>query len=145
MVTKTETQTFVYSTFIRTTPEKLWEALTQGNFSEQYWMGYRIELEPRVGGRMRMIPPKGVSTKWEDSGKVLAWQPVTKLSYEFAVKDTPELAAKRDGFSRVTFDLRPVKNLVRLQVVHENLQPEDIGNDPNSLRGVNNGWPAVLS
>src|SRR5262245_58561157 len=130
MAVQTETQTFVYSTFIRTTPEKLWEALTNGDFSEQYWMGYRLSFEPKVGGRLRMTPPAGKPSKWQDSGKVLAWEPVSKLAYEFAVKDTPEVAAKRNGFSRVTFNLHPVKNLVRLNVVHENLVSDDIGTDP---------------
>ena len=54
MVTKTQTQTFVYDTYIRTTPEKLWEALTNGDFSEQYWKGYRIELEQKTGGRIQI-------------------------------------------------------------------------------------------
>ncbi len=145
MSVKPETHAFVYTTFIRTTPEKLWNALTQGDFSEQYWMGYRIEMEPQAGGRFRMNPPAGTASKWQDTGKVLTWEPVRKLAYEFAVKDSPELAAKRHGFSRVTFDLQPVRDLVRLNVMHENLVSEDIGHDPHSLRGVNNGWPAVLS
>ena len=145
MVTKTETQTYVYATFIRTTKEKLWEALTNGDFTEQYWMGFRLELEPRAGGRFRMIPAKGGPNKWNDDGKVLACEPGRKLVYEFAIKDAPEVAAKRDGYSRVTYELQPMGDLVRLQVVHENLLPDDIGKDTNTLRGVNNGWPAVMS
>jgi uncharacterized protein YndB with AHSA1/START domain len=39
---------FVYATYIRTTPEKLWEALTKGDFSEKYWFGFRIELQLRA-------------------------------------------------------------------------------------------------
>ena len=54
MTTRTKTETFVYATFIRTTPEKLWEALTSGDFSEKYWFGFRVEVEQRVGvGLMR--------------------------------------------------------------------------------------------
>jgi uncharacterized protein YndB with AHSA1/START domain len=145
MVIKTETQTYVYATYIRTTPEKLWEALTSGDFSEQYWMGYRIELEQRAGGRVRLVPPKGGTGKWDESGKVLACEPGRKLVYEFALKDTPEVAAKRDGPSRVTYELQPMGDLVRLRLVHENLLPEDTEKDPNTMRGINNGWPAVLS
>ena len=68
MVTTTETQTFVYATYIRTTPEKLWAALTQGEFSRQYWMGNRIELEERVGGRVRILPSEGGKAIWNVSG-----------------------------------------------------------------------------
>src|SRR5690348_11623829 len=124
---KAETQTFMYTTYIRTTPEKLWAALTQGDFTEQYWMGNRMELELRAGGRLRMVPPKGSSGKWQDSGKVLACEPGRKLVYEFAIKEAPEVAAKRDGFSRVTYELHPQGDLVRLQLTHENLIGDDIG------------------
>src|SRR5262249_46217047 len=121
MVTKTETLTFVYATYIRTTPEKLWEALTQGDFSEKYWMGYRIEVEPRAGGRIRILPPKGGRAVWDDSGKVLACEPGRKLVYEFSLNDSPEVAAKRDGPSRVTYELKPMGDMVQLRLIHENL------------------------
>jgi uncharacterized protein YndB with AHSA1/START domain len=145
MVIKTETQTFVYATYIRTTPEKLWEALTHGAFSEKYWMGYHIELEPRVGGRVRILPPSGGKEIWNESGKVLAWEPGRKLVYEFSLNDPPEFASRRDGPSRVTYELQPLDNMVRLRLIHENLLPEDTSNDPNTTRGINNGWPAILS
>jgi len=147
MVTKTqaETQTFVYATYIRTTPEKLWAALTQGEFSKQYWMGFRIEPEPRAGGRIRIVPPEGGKAIWNENGKVLAWEPGRKLVYEFSLNDPPEVAAKRNGPSRVTYDLQPIGDMVRLRLIHENLLDEDTGKDPNTLRGINNGWPAILS
>ena len=144
MVTKTETQTFVYATYIRTTPEKLWEALTHGDFSEKYWMGSRVEIEQRAGGRFRLLPPKGKESKFND-GKVLACEPGRKLVYEFALKDTPDVAAKRDGPSRVTYELTPVGSQVRFRVIHENLVRDDLATDPDSLKGVDNGWPAVIS
>src|SRR4029077_7295213 len=125
MITKTETQTFVYATYIRTTPEKLWEALTQGEFSKQYWMGYRIDLEQRTGGRVRILPPEGGKVIWDDAGKVLACEPGRKLVYEFSLKDAPEVAPKRDGPSRVTYELQPLGEMVRLRLTHENLLPED--------------------
>jgi len=147
MVTKTaaQTQTFVYATYIRTTPEKLWEALTNGDFSEQYWKGYRIELEQRVGGRVRILPPQGGKAIWDESGKVLAWEPIHRLAYEFSLNDPAEVAAKRDGPSRVTYELTPQGEMVRLRLIHENLISEDTEKDPNSTRGINNGWPAILS
>jgi uncharacterized protein YndB with AHSA1/START domain len=146
MQTKEQTPDFIYATYIRTTPEKLWEALTNGDFSEQYWMGHRVEVEQRAGGRIRIAPPQGVETPCGDhTGKVLACEPGRKLVYEFVVTDPPEVAAKRNGPSRVTYELTPMGDQVRLLLIHENLLSEDTEKDPNNKRGINNGWPAILS
>ena len=136
---------FIYATYIRTTPEKLWQALTSGDFSEKYWFGFRIELELKAGGKVRILPPKGMETIGDHAGTVLACEPCRKLVYTWNVKDTPALAAKRDGLSRVTYELTPSGPVVKLRIIHENLLPEDVEKDPNTLRGVNNGWPAVIS
>jgi uncharacterized protein YndB with AHSA1/START domain len=140
-----EKPTFVYATFIRTTPEKLWEALTNGDFSEKYWFGSRIQIEPRGGGSMRISLPKGMEEKGDFAGKVLVFEPCRKLVYTWNPKDKPELAAKRDGPSRVTYELTPMGSQVKLRLIHENLLPEDIEKDPTTFKGINNGWPAVLS
>jgi uncharacterized protein YndB with AHSA1/START domain len=146
MTTTRKTETFVYATYIRTTPEKLWEALTSGDFSEKYWMGFRIEAELKAGGRIRIRAPKGTEEKYGDhAGEVLVCDPPRRLTYTWNVKDKPELAAKRDGLSRVTYELTPMGPQVKLRVIHENLLPEDVETDPNTFRGVNNGWPAVMS
>lgn len=136
---------FVYATFIRTTPEKLWEALTSAEFSEKYWMGFRIEIELKPGGSVRILPPKGLERYGDHAGEVLVYEPFRKLVYTWNPKDKPELAGKRDGLSRVTYELTPMGPLVRLRLIHENLLPEDLEKDPNTFHGVNNGWPAVLS
>ena len=140
-------ETFVYATYIRTTPEKLWEALTSGEFSVKYWMGFRIELELKAGGRLRILPPKGQEHLGNHAGEVLECEPFRKLVYTWnqADKDSPEITQKRQGLSRVTYELKPMGNQVRLRLIHENLLPEDIQKDPNTFQGVNNGWPAVLS
>jgi hypothetical protein len=65
--------------------------------------------------------------------------------YTWAPKDNPDVAEKRNGLSRVTYELKPMVDQVRLRLIHENLLPEDIEHDPNTFRGVNNGWPAVIS
>jgi uncharacterized protein YndB with AHSA1/START domain len=138
---------FVYATFIRTTPEKLWEALTNGDFSEKYWMGYRIEVEQKAGGKIRILPPKGMEKQGDHAGEVLVCEPNRKLVYTWnqTQKDPPEVTKKRNGLSRVTYELTPKGPQVRLRLIHENLLPEDIEKDPNTFRGINNGWPAVLS
>lgn len=140
-----EKQTFVYATFIRTTPEKLWQALTNGDFSQKYWMGFRIEVELKVGGTVRIQPPKGMEEHGDHVGKVLVCEPYRKLIYTWNPKDKPEVAAKRDSLSRVTYELTPMGAQVKFRLIHENLLPEDIEKDPNTFRGINNGWPAVIS
>jgi uncharacterized protein YndB with AHSA1/START domain len=144
MTTKTKTEMFVYATFIRTTPEKLWEALTSGDFSEKYWFGFRVELEPKVGGRIRVLPPKGSVGRSDHGGEVLAFEKFKKLSYTW-MKEKHEGDGKRDGLSRVTYEITPVGEHVKLRLIHENLISDDVVADPNSFQGINNGWPAVIS
>jgi len=140
-----ETIEFVYAIYIRTTPKKLWEALTSGDFSGKYWFGFRFEVEQKVGGKVRIIPPKGMEEHGDHSGTVLECEPGHKLVYTWNQKDEPEVAAKRKSLSRVTYELTPMAPQVKLRLIHENLLPEDLEKDPNTLRGINNGWPAVLS
>lgn len=136
---------FVYSTFIRTTPEKLWEALTSGDFSEKYWFGFRIEAELKAGGKIRILPPKGMEPHGDHAGEVLVCEPGRKLVYTWQQNDKPEIAKKRNGLSRVTYEITPMGPQVKLRLLHENLLPEDTDKDPTSFKGVNNGWPAVIS
>ena len=77
---KTKNQTFVYAIYIRTTAEKLWEALTNPDFSEKYWMGFRFEGELKAGGRMRILPPKGKEHLGTHAGEVLVCEPLRKLT-----------------------------------------------------------------
>jgi uncharacterized protein YndB with AHSA1/START domain len=140
-----DTQEFIHTTFIRTTPEKLWEALTSGDFSEKYWFGCRVEMELKVGGALRILPPKEMAHKGDHAGKILECEPYRKLSYTWNPKDNPDVAKKRQSLSRVTYELTPMGPLVKLRLIHENLLPDDIEQNPNKFQGVNNGWPAVLS
>ncbi len=136
---------FVYATYIRTTPEKLWAALTSPDFSAQYWMGFRFEVELRVGGRVRILPPHQPEVFGDHAGEVLACEPGRLLTYTFCPKDQPAVAAKRVSPSRVTYELTPMGEMVKLRLLHENLLPEDVETNPNQFRGINNGWPAILS
>ena len=140
-----ETTDFVYTTYIRTTPEKLWQALTSADFSEKYWFGFRIELELRAGGTVRILPPKGMERHGDHAGDVLVCEPNRRLVYTWNQKDKPEIAQKRQSLSRVTYELTPMGPQVRLRLIHENLLPEDVEKDPNTFKGINNGWPAVIS
>lgn len=140
-----ENTEFVYATYIRTTPEKLWEALTNGEFSVKYWGGYRIELEQKAGGKVRILPPRDIERLGDHAGEVLACEPGRKLVYTWNQKESPDVAKKRNGPSRVTYEITPMGPMVRLRLIHENLLPEDIERDPGKFKGINNGWPAVIS
>jgi uncharacterized protein YndB with AHSA1/START domain len=140
-----QTMEFIYATFIRTTPEKLWEALTSGEFSQKYWFGFRFEAELKAGGTVRIHPPPGMEQHGEHKGKVLVCEPNRKLVYTWQQNDPPEIAKKRDGLSRVTYELTPMGSQVKLRLIHENLLPEDVEKDPTTFKGINNGWPAVIS
>jgi len=102
-------------------------------------------MELKTGGNMRILPPKGMENVGDHAGKVLVCEPYRKLVYTWNPKDTPEVAKKRESLSRVTYELTQMGPLVKLRLIHENLLPEDFGGDPNKFKGINNGWPAVLS
>ncbi|GII84123.1 ArsR family transcriptional regulator [Sphaerisporangium siamense] len=139
---------FVYTTYINTTPERLWQALTEPAFTRRYW-GVTFESEWKTGS----------AVVWRESGVtmadpeqvVLESDPYRRLSYTWHTF-TPEFAKAHDVAeemfgtwaserrSKVTFDIEPVDGMVKLTVVHD-------GFDPGSkvLEGVSQGWPRILA
>jgi uncharacterized protein YndB with AHSA1/START domain len=140
----TETQTFVYATYIKTTPEKLWQALTDGNFSEKYWFGFRISSDWKTGSPVYIRNPEFLEGKGDIEGKVLACDPPRRLTYTFGSGLDP-LASQRKAPTQVTYEITPVGSMVKFTLTHENLLAQDVDKSPNTLRGVNNGWPAIVS
>ena len=124
---------FVYTTYIETTPEKLWHALTDGDFTERYWFGHRVASAWEIGSPYKFTN-HGKNTI---EGKVLAFEPPKRLSYSWD-NVSPEL--KHERSSRVTFDLEPRGKVVKLTVTHDNL---DEGG--KTFRGVSGGWPMVIA
>jgi uncharacterized protein YndB with AHSA1/START domain len=123
---------FVYVTYIATTPEKLWEALTSGDFTEKFWFGSRIESDWKVGSPFKIhtgVPDKD----WQ--GKVLQCDPPRLLSYSFRVMGSSE------HFSRVLFQLEQNGPVVKLTLTHDELDEKD----EKFIKGISGGWPAVLS
>jgi uncharacterized protein YndB with AHSA1/START domain/DNA-binding transcriptional ArsR family regulator len=139
---------FVYTTYIRTTPEQLWQALTDPAFTRRYWnAGFETDWKP------------GSTMTWDLGGVVVAdpeqvvleSEPYRRLSFTWHTF-SPELNASH-GFteevseriaaeprSKATFEIEPVGDSVRLTVVHEGLDPDGL---VKSMIG--NGWPLVLS
>jgi uncharacterized protein YndB with AHSA1/START domain len=124
---------FVYTTYIETTPEKLWQTLTDGDFTERYWFGHRVASNWEIGS------PYKFTRQGADriEGKVLAFDPPKRLSYTW---DPCSPEAKRERTSRVTFDLEPRGKVVKLTVTHDNL--EEGG---KTFRDISGGWPMVLA
>lgn len=126
---------FVYVTFIRTTPEKLWSALTDANQMKEYWLGMHIESEWRTGAEWRMLFPDG---RVADSGKVLEVERPKRIRLKWRNEFRPEL--KAEGFAFCTIEIEPYGKGVRLSIAHTIERA-----DSKFIQAVSGGWPKVLS
>jgi uncharacterized protein YndB with AHSA1/START domain/DNA-binding transcriptional ArsR family regulator len=143
-----EKPSFVYTTYIQTTPERLWEALTSPAFTERYWNA-SFETDWMPDSEM-VWNIRGVRVAHPDQ-VVLETDPYRRLSYTWHTF-TPELARALDASeevfaaaaaeprSKVTFELEPAGSAVKLTVIHDDFPPES-----RAARLVSNGWPQVLS
>jgi len=139
---------FVYTTYIKTTPEDLWQALTDPAFTRRYW-GVAFDTDWRVGSTMGW--EEGGNTVADPEQVVLGSEPYRRLSYTWHTV-TPEwakavgigndlcakLAAERR--SKVTFEIEPHGELIKLTVVHD-----DFDEDSTMHSMVSQGWPELLS
>src|SRR4051794_29514832 len=127
--------TFVYVTYIRTTPEKLWSALTDVEFMKQYWFGAHCESKWTSGSSWRMVLPDG---RIADSGEIVEADPPRRLVIRWQHQNRPELEA--EGPSLCTMDLAPEGTSVKLTITHS------IESDPSKfIEAVSGGWPKILS
>jgi uncharacterized protein YndB with AHSA1/START domain len=126
---------FVYVTYVRTTPEKLWQALTDPEFTRQYWIGTWQDCEWKPGASWRIMFPDG---RVADSGEVLEIEPYRRLVLKWRNEFKPEL--RDEGYSRATFELEPQGTSVKLTVIHELAKPGS-----KFIDAVSNGWPLILS
>jgi uncharacterized protein YndB with AHSA1/START domain len=126
---------FVYVTYIRTTPEKLWQALIDPEFTRRYWVETWQDCEWKPGASWRIMIPDG---RVADSGEVLEIEPGRRLVLKWRNEFMPEMHA--DGYSRMTYELEQQGDAVKLTLIHEIDKP-----DSKLIEGVSNGWPAILS
>jgi len=126
----------VYTIYIASTPEKVWEALTSAEFSRKYFFGNAVEVELKVGGKYIVRQSDGAL---HISGEVVACEPLKKLTFTFNV-DWPALIGKL-GPTLVSYDIEPVGDAVRLTMTESHDRPlsDDI------LSGGRQGWPVILS
>jgi len=128
---------FVYVTYIRATPEKVWSAITDRDIAAQYWGCHRNVSDWKVGSKWEHQRADG-SDAVDIVGTVTESDRPRRLVISWA---SPADAADPAKVSRVAFDIEPHKDdAVRLTVTHSELEPGS-----QMLRDVSDGWPLVLS
>jgi uncharacterized protein YndB with AHSA1/START domain len=126
---------FVYVTYIRTTPEKLWSALTDMEFMKQYWFGIHFESQWTAGSSWKLVYPNGRNT---DAGKIVEAEPRRRLVIRWQHQDKPEL--KAEGESHCTMEMGSSGPAVKLSITHT------IKREPsNFIAAVSVAWPMVIS
>jgi uncharacterized protein YndB with AHSA1/START domain len=125
---------FVYITYIETTPEKLWEALTNSDFSRRYWWDTSVVSDWEVGSLFSLV----LNGRTTDVGEVLEADRPRRLSHTF--RHILNEAARNEQPSRVTFALEQHGKLVKLTLTHEDFAEESVIFD-----AISKGWPAIMS
>jgi len=126
----------VYVTYIASTPEKVWQALTDPEFTKGYFGGFEIEVEPRTGGKFLLRYPDG---RVHMSGHVVEWSPPRRFSCTWLVEGMPDFRELPECL--VTYDIEQAGGAVKLTMTeaHSWDIPDEI------LAGGRTGWPAILS
>ena len=146
--TPMEKPEFVYTTYINTTPEQLWKGLTDPAFTLRYW-GQAFESDWKVGSMMIWKP--GEVTIADPAQVILEYDPFRRLAYTWHTftQELADLHGFSDEFlakvaserrSKVTFDIEPLGEMVKLTVVHDDFEPGS-----TVLESVSGGWPQLLS
>ena len=129
-----EKPNLVYLTYIRTTPEKLWAAITKPEFTRQYWgAGHTNVSDWKKGSKWEHISGDETPEVYV-VGEVLESIPPKRLVLTWADPAEPE------DVSRVTFEIEPIEDMVRLNVVHGDFKPGSV-----MANKVSQGWPLVLA
>lgn len=126
---------FVHVTYIRTSPDKLWAALTQPEFTRRYWAETWQESEWKAGADWRLMIPDG---RVGDVGRILEIDPPNKLVLEWSIDFPPDL--KAEGPTRVTYLIEPAGTAVKLTLMQETTVP-----DSRIIDAMSQGWPHLLA
>jgi uncharacterized protein YndB with AHSA1/START domain len=127
--------TFVYVTYIRTTPEKLWAALTQPEFTKRYWAETWQESGWKAGSNWRLMIPDG---RVGDVGRILEIDHPRKLVIEWSIDFQPEL--KAEGPTRVTYELEPAGTAVKFTLTQETPVAKS-----KIIDAMSQGWPHLFA
>ena len=127
--------TFVYVTYIRTTQERLWSALTDAEFMKKYWSGFHCESQWVAGSPWKMLAP---DNQLFDDGEIVEAVAPRRLVIRWQHQKMPEL--KAEGASLCTMELEPNGTAVKLSITHS------IERDPSKfIAAVSGGWPKIVS
>jgi uncharacterized protein YndB with AHSA1/START domain len=127
--------TFVHVAYIRTTPERLWSALTDSQVMKQYWFGVRCECLWTAGSSWKLFYPDGRNT---DSGEIVEAEPPRRLVIRWRHQENPDL--KAEGDSLCAMELVPSGPAVRLSLSHT------VDRDPSKfIAAVSAAWPMVIA
>jgi uncharacterized protein YndB with AHSA1/START domain len=126
---------FVYVTYIRTTPEKLWQGLIDPEFTRRYWCETWQDCEWKPGASWKLMIPDG---RIGDSGEIVEIDHPRRLVLTWRNEFKPELSA--EGDSRLSCELEKVGESVKLTLIHEIDKPES-----KLIQAVSGGWPHILA
>jgi len=127
--------TFLYVTYIRTSPDELWRALTTPEFISRYWLGATAEADWKKGGAWKLVFADG---RVADSGEIVEFDAPKRLGIKWRNEWKPEF--HDEGWSFCTMELEPVGEAVKLTVTHT-MQRENA----RFIGAVGGGWPQILS
>lgn len=129
------TSSFVYVTYVRTTPDAMWSALTDADRMKQYWFGMHCESPWTAGSSWKRLAGDGSLV---DVGEIVSVEAPRRLVIRWRHEKHPELRA--EGDSLCTMELEPCGTAVRLSLTHS------IEREPSTLiAAVSEGWPKVIS
>jgi uncharacterized protein YndB with AHSA1/START domain len=130
-----EKTSFVYVTYIRSTAEKVFDAITKPEIARRYW-GHENVSDWTPGSAWQHVRSDAQRTV-DVVGQVAEVSPPTRLVITWA---SPARANDPAAYSRVTFDVAPYEDMVRLTVTHDELEAGS-----GMAKGIQQGWPIVLS
>jgi uncharacterized protein YndB with AHSA1/START domain len=126
---------FIYVIYIRTTPEKLWQALIEPEFTRRVWCETYQESAWKPGAPWRVMTPDG---RVGDSGEIVEIDPPRRLVLTWRNELFPEVRA--EGYSRLTYELESQGESVKLTLIHEMEKPGS-----KLIESTSAGWPVILS
>jgi uncharacterized protein YndB with AHSA1/START domain len=126
---------FVYVTYIRTTPEKLWKALTDPEFTRRFWSETWQDSQWNPRTPWKLMTPDG---RVADSGEILEIDPPRRLVLTWRHELQPEM--REEGYSKLTYEIEKKSESVKLTVIHEMERPGS-----KLIEAVSGGWPMILA
>jgi uncharacterized protein YndB with AHSA1/START domain len=134
-MTEAAKSSFVYVTYIRTTPEELWAALTTPEFMRKYWFGINFETDWKAGSPWNLVFPDG---RIADSGEIVEIEQLRRLVLRWRNQFRPEL--HEEGYARCVMEIEQAGEIVKLTITHQIDRPGS-----KLIEAASIGWPKILA